>query len=201
MKMTPFILLISIGSIFSIGCSSNQSDKQETTKIDSIKQATIPETLVSLNYFADSAWHEIVRLDSQKFADIKRLIQEVSYCKKYDEKAVEKSLKLTEFVYAMRYTEATLSDSTIDLYDTKSTELITMVRNLKSGTAEILQHPLADQLENEIIEADGQLVNYRGRYDILANQFNSFLQTNKEAASSDPATKYFKTKRIFSVPL
>jgi dGTP triphosphohydrolase len=201
MKITPFILLIAIGSIFSIGCSSNQSDKQETIKSDTIKPLSVSEKLVLLNNSADSAWHEIVRLDSQKFADIKRLIQEISYCKQYDEKAVTKALKFTEDVYAMRYTQSSLSDSIIDLYDKKTTELINKVRNIKAGTDEIIQHPIAEQLENEIMEADGQLVNYRGRYDILANEFNSFLETNKDTISTNAVTKDFKMKRVFSVPL
>ena len=192
MKPIQFIALAATITLLSIACSDKKptENSQQTTEV--IKAPTVSEQVSILSNSADSAWKATILLDSQKFANIKRLIEEISYCKKYDEKAVEKALKLTAEIKSFQYTQENLSDSTITLYDTKTDELIRFVRNLKSNTAEITQHPLADQLENEITEADGLLVTYRGNYDQAAIKYNSFLELNKEAIGVK--------KRLFSVP-
>ena len=124
------------------------------------------------------------------------MVEEISYCKKYDEKEVERLLKYRTEVYALRYTPETLSDSLITLYDKETTQLINKVRNLKSKTAEIAQHTLADQLENEIMKADSEdLVLFRKNYDQIATAYNSLLETNK----ADPAVKSLHKKKLFSV--
>lgn len=192
MKPIQFIALAATITLLSVACSDKKptENSQQTTEV--IKAPTVSEQSTILSNSVDSAWHAIIQLDSQKFADTKRLVEEISYCKKYDEKGVAKALKLLSEIKSFQYTQETLSDSTITVYDTKTDELIRFVRNLKSNTAEITQHPLADQLENEITEADNQLVNYRSRYDQLAIKYNSFLELNKEAIGVK--------KHLFSVP-
>jgi hypothetical protein len=192
MKSIQFIALTATISVLSVACSDNKQPEISQQLVEVSKAPTISEQAAVLNVSVDSAWHAVIQLDSQKFANIKRLVEEISYCKQYDEKGVAKALKLTADIYAIQYTPANLSDSLITLYDTKTDELIRFVRNLKGNTSEITQHPLADQLENEIIEADAQLVSYRSNYDQLAIKYNSFLDANKEAVGTK--------KRLFSIP-
>lgn len=192
MKAIQIIALTATISVFSIACSDNKQPEKTQPAVEVAKVPTASEQTAALLISVDSAWHEVIKVDSQKFANIKRLIDEISYCKKYDEKGVAKALKLVAAMQSYQYTQENLSDSLITLYDTKTDELIRFVRNLKGNTKEITQHPLADQLENEITEADNQLVNYRSRYDLLAIKYNSFLDTNKEATGTK--------KRLFSVP-
>lgn len=200
MKAIQFIALAATISTLSVACSDNKPTEsiQQTTEVT--KTPTVSEQSSILSNSVDSAWHAVIQLDSQKFANIKRLIEEISYCKKYDEKGVAKALKLTAEIKSYQYTQENLSDSTITIYDTKTDELIRFVRNLKGNTEEITQHPLADQLDNEIMEADNQLVNYRSRYDQIANAFNLFLDVNKKEIESDASLKATKKKRVFSVP-
>ena len=196
MKAIQFIALAATFSLLSVACSDKKTTENTQQATETVKAPTVSEQVTTLNNSADSAWHAIIQLDSQKFANIKRLIEEISYCKKYDEKGVAKALKLMAEIYSFQYTQDNLSDSLITLYDTKTDELIRYVRNLKSNTPEIIQHPLADQLENEITEADNLLVTYRGNYDQAAIKYNSFLESNKEAIGANAAAK----KRLFSIP-
>jgi hypothetical protein len=196
MKSIQFIVLATTFAVLSAACSDKKQTEVKEQTVEIVKTPTVSDQISILNNSADSAWHAVIQLDSQKFANVKRLIEEISYCKKYDEKGVAKALKLTADVYAMQYTQANLSDSLITLYDAKTDELIRVVRNLKGKTAEITQHPLADQLENEIIEADGKLVNYRSNYDQAAIKYNSFLESNKEAIGANSTKK----KPLFSIP-
>lgn len=200
MKRTYFIALVGTISLLSAACSDKQSTDNNQQTVEVVKGPTVYEKVSILNYSVDSSWKAIIQLDSQKFANIKRLVEEISYCKNYDEKGVAKALKLNAEVYAMQYTQANLSDSLITAYDTKTDELIRFARNLKSNTPEIIQHPLADQLENEITEADVQLVNYRSRYDLLTSEFNNFLDLNKEAIDTETSLKAVQKKPLFTAP-
>lgn len=202
MKAIQFIALTATISVFSIACSDNKQPETTQQRVEvTTSTPTVSDQILALNDSANIAWHAMIQLDSQKFANIKRLVEEISYCKKYDEKGVAKALKLTAEISSLQYTQANLSDSIITLYDTKTDELIRFVRNLKDNTKEITQHPLADQLENEIMEADGQLVTYRSNYDLIATEFNNILDRNKDAIDADSRLKTLEKKRLFSVPL
>ena len=200
MKTKHLIVFAFMTGLTIISCTQKEAHTKplETTEI--AKEKSISEQLMLLNDSANNQWNRMMQADSQKFADVKRLIEEISYCKKYDEKAVESLLKFRNEVYAIRYTQETLSDSLIDLYDSKTTELINKVRNLKGKTPEITQHPLADQLENEIMKADTEdLVLLRKNYDQIANAFNNLLDANKDVMEKDPSLKNLKKKKVFSV--
>jgi hypothetical protein len=201
MRRNQLIAFAFIIALMSAACSKTKPVTETKTE-ETQKENSISDELTVLNDSVDAAWDRMMAADSQKFADIKRLIEEISYCKKYDEKAVENLLKLTKEVDGMRYTQATVSDSLIDLYDSKTSDLINKVRNLKSKTPEIMQHPLADQLENEIMKADGDdLLLYRKKYDQIAGAYNSFLDVHKEAIAADSVLKDNKKKKLFSVVL
>jgi len=198
MRRNQLIAFAFIITLMSVACSKTKPVTETKTE-ETQKEKSISDELTTLNDSVNTSWNRMMAADSQKFADIKRLIEEISYCKKYDEKTVKNLLTLTKEVDGMRYTQVTISDSLIDLYDNKTSDLINKVRNLKSKTPEITQHPLAEQLENEIIKADGDdLLIYRKKYDDAANAYNNFLDVNKEAIAAEPALKDIKKKILFS---
>jgi len=204
MKSNHLIVFVFTAVLLATACTQTENTtKQNTIVVDSVPMAIpLSQQLTALNDSANIRWERMMAADSQKFADIKRLLEEISYCKKYDEKAVDKLLKQRNEVFALRYTQANLSDSLIDLYDSKTTELINKVRNVKANTKEISQHPLADQLENEILKADrDDLLVYRKNYDQAASEYNSFLDQNKEAISADASLANYQKRKTFSVVL
>lgn len=200
MNKKQLIVLPFIAALFAVACNTDKP-AEENKSAEVPAQKTIAAQLTALNDSANTQWAAMATLDSQKFADIKRLLEEISYCKKYDEKSVQKLLQLNADVHAMAYTQANLSDSLIDLYDEKTTDLINKVRNLKSKTPEITQHPLADQLENEILAADEALLRYRNKYDQAAGAYNSFLEQHKEAIAADASLSNYKKRKLFSIVL
>lgn len=187
-------ILALVGTINS--CKEQKGPKTTTLIVDTlniVKEASI------LNDSANSKWNQMMASDSVKFTNIKRLLEEISYCKKYDEKEYERLMQLKKDVYAIRYTQETLSDSLIDQYDLATTDLINKVRNFKVNTPEVLQHPLADQLENDILKAENEeVILYRNHYDKAAIEFNSFLEKNKKAIEKE-TPGMFKKKKLFSV--
>ncbi|MBC7451332.1 MAG: hypothetical protein H7259_07560 [Cytophagales bacterium] len=185
----------------SLANCTQQKDQKTTTVVTTPDSPNVLVQAILLNDLASAQWNSMMAADSVKFTDINRLLQEISYCKKYDEKEYERLMKLKNQVYAMRYTEETLSDSSIDLYDAATSDLINKVRNLKVATPEILQHPLADQLENDIMKSENEeVILYRTHYDQAAAKYNSFLEANKEAIEKE-SPGVFRKKKTFSVAL
>ena len=185
--------------LFSFSHFSEDKDTKNTTVVPP-PEALISSEVSTLDSSANAAWAVMAKADSQKFADIRRLLQEISYCKKYNEKEYEYLMKETNSVYGMRYTISTLSDSTIVAYDSATTILVQKVRALKSKTPEILQHPLAEQLENEIMKAETEdIIRYRNNYDRAAQEYNTYLDKHQEALSKS-GTTYIK-KPLFAVML
>jgi hypothetical protein len=180
-----------------INCTEHKDTKNT---LPPIHKNDLSSELMILNDSVNLKWKQMMAADSQKFADIKRLLEEISYCKTYNEKEFENLMTFRNTVYSERYTQEDLTDSKIDKYDSLTTVLINKVRNLKVKTPEILQHPLADQLENEIMKADNEdLIQFRKRYDAVAEKYNSFLDQNKEAIAKDPDLQSFKKRKLFAV--
>ena len=87
MKTIQLIVFTASILFFSAACSNNEPKETDTPVIDVIPTSPlIAEQLLVLDDSVNSAWKAIIQLDSLKFANMKRLVQEISYCKKYDEK-------------------------------------------------------------------------------------------------------------------
>jgi hypothetical protein len=194
-------ILVFFSTLMVVLITVNCTDHKDTKNtLPPIHKNDLSSKLMILNDSVNLKWKQMMAADSQKFADIKRLLEEISYCKKYNEKEFENLMTLRNKVYAERYTQEGLTDSKIDKYDSLTTLLIKKVRNLKVSTPEILQHPLADQLENEILKADNEdVILFRKRYDSIVEKYNSFLDQNKEVIAKDPNLESFKKRKLFAV--
>jgi len=198
MKKILFFLMVTIPVLLMTQCTENKDTKNT---IPLTQKKDLSAELMILSDSVNSKWNKMMSADSIKFTDIKRLLEEISYCKKYDEKEFERLMKFRNEVYAQRYTQNNITDSLIDKYDSSTSLLINKVRNLKSKTPEILQHPLADQLENDIIKADNEdLIQYRKHYDEAGLNYNNFLDQNKEEIAKDSSLQSLnKKKKLFAV--
>jgi len=197
MKKILFFFPVLMSVFILTNCTEHKDTKNA---LPPIHKNDLSSELMILNDSVILKWNQMMAADSQKFADIKRLLEEISYCKKYNEKEFEELMIFRNKVYDERYTIDNITDSKIDQYDSLTTLLINKVRNLKSKTPEILQHPLADQLENEILKADNEdLIQFRKHYDAIAEKYNSLLDQNKEAIEKDLNLQSFKKRKLFAV--
>ena len=169
--------------------SCGKDTSKETTKAEAELKTEQITFLLDSTYATSSAWWDsVMTQDDNKMADIKRLLDEISYTPAYDEQKLEELRKLFEEVKEMRYTQSTLSGDIIDNYDLMQDSLMKAVRYFAGVTPQLENYPLADELMRDIQEADQQVVLYRSEYGNHANIYNALL-IKHEAVAAQTAHK------------
>jgi hypothetical protein len=157
-------------------CNKNE----QTTHSLNNNQDSIVNIMSTLEDSVLVSYQNLKSIDSIKFSNIKRLLEEISYCKTFDQKGVETLLAFNAQLSNGFIPIDSLTDQRINTYDSLSILLVSKVRNLKENTKEIIQHPIAETLENQILETDNNLIiKYRSIYDSHVKNYNSFYETNK----------------------
>ncbi|MBX9853423.1 MAG: hypothetical protein K2X86_16880 [Cytophagaceae bacterium] len=178
MKKLSFILLSTI--LFAFSCERKGPEKTEEKK-----EAKLETVKIGMDAIVDSlnkSWNAIINTDDQKFADIKRLLEEISYTNKYDARLQDSLMKQIEVVKAQRF-DQNIDLNQMDKYDSITDAYILKVFELKQKTKGIEQHPLADELVEDIAEANSSQATavLRLRYDRWAKQYNDYLKDNKKS--------------------
>lgn len=156
-------------------------NKEEKSTISASNSDSTLKTLSILHDSVQSSYSNLRKLDSVKFSNIKRLLEEISYCKVYDHKSVDELLAFNSKIYKMFIPIDSISDAKINEYDSLSILLVNKVRALKENTKEIINHPIAEELENQILETDTKLIiKYRSAYDYNVKNYNDFYNAHKE---------------------
>jgi hypothetical protein len=194
MKKITFVIpiLLLMVTLFSCG------NKTTTENTDTIKVAD--STLINLKSLRDSsdkAWDMMTKSDDQKISDIARLLQEISYCKKYNAMLLDSLNTVVKVMKDKRYSQLAMTNEQIDQYDIYTDKVISRVRFLSSSTKDLKEHPLAETLFSDIAEADNTLWSYRKLYDKWADKYNSYLEANKNSLG-DKAKDYPKLM-LFSI--
>lgn len=184
-KKVVFGWAISIGAVIALNSCNKQPKTEEQTTVvkstmsaDSIKIKTgiITDSL-------DVAWKKMERNDSTILADIKRLLQEVSYTPKHDiVKLKQLEVKLSALKTKI-YTEESMSDSqAIDKYDMASDSLVSDVASLAAATPQIEKYTLITELLNEITAANSAqtVAANRAHYDNWAKEYNKIVVENAD---------------------
>jgi len=136
--------------------------------------------LRTLRDSADKAWDKMIKSDDQKVDDLARLLQEISYCKKYNALLLDSLNEVVKTLKDKRYKQLTMLSPEIDQYDELTNLVISRVKYLARTTGELKSHPIAETLFNDIAAADNDVVRYRSLYDHFAMEYNDFLDKNKE---------------------
>ncbi len=182
--------------IVSCNKTTNEQDNNSSQAIDSLKMK-----LTALNDSVDLAWKVISVADSQKFADLDRLLDEVSYTKKPDEAKLNILREKLKSLQANQLTQETmLVSANIDNNDILVDSIVREIILFASTTPRAEDYPLIAELIDDINtanSADAMVVN-RVKYDKMAFIFNEFIEKNKQALNS-LAEKLRKTKPTFAV--
>lgn len=140
------------------------------------KEINSQEMITTISPYRDSLamyWDSLTVDDSLKISNIKRLLQEVTYCKEYNEAAVA---KLTEGVKSLEQSKLqleSLSDQAISEYDQSMEKLIKELYELKDQTKELESHMVVEELVNQIDESEiNNVIRFRSSYDYYAKLYN-----------------------------
>lgn len=197
-----FFFCTLVGIVSSCNQKENKSEKttEQEEKIplspDSVKQ------LISLAEDSiNNAWNEMMQSDNQKFQDIKRLLQEISYTSGHDAAKLEKLNQMTDSVKSLRYEMHTMTSSEIDQYDAATGDLIKETFKLVSETPEMESHTITKTLQDDIMKADNELVQHRIHYDNWAKDYNRLIRENRTSLQEmgEPYSS-LKEKPLFELP-
>ncbi|HVD99140.1 MAG TPA: hypothetical protein VNB90_13110 [Cytophagaceae bacterium] len=177
-KIYLFIPILLLVTLFSC------EEKKGTTTVDTTQTKPMAinasSTLRTLRDSADKAWDKMIKSDDQKVDDLARLLQEISYCKKYNALLLDSLNEVVKTLKDKRYKQLTMLSPEIDQYDELTNLVISRVKYLARTTGELKSHPIAETLFNDIAAADNDVVRYRSLYDHFAMEYNDFLDKNKE---------------------
>jgi hypothetical protein len=174
-----FICLLTAPLVFfCLSCEKKDVKNPEST---SVKAEQIRMELGQLNDSINKVWSIMMQSDDQKIADVKRLLQEISYTDKPNTGELATVQKLQEQLAGKRYDQQTMSDSKkIDAFDMATDSLIKRTMLLSASTTGLEAHPLAKELVNDIMEADNNVVRYRTLYDTWTKIYNNSIEKNEK---------------------
>ena len=142
------------------------------------KKKRLKYEATALSDSLDYSWKVMVDSDNEKLADIKRLLDEVSYTKEHDESEVQRLRKKQEALVNKRFSRGSMTSQQIDAYDTATDSLLRETFALVNATPEMEKHSITNQLLADIQKEDNDVIIYRVRYDQWAKKFNEFLENN-----------------------
>jgi hypothetical protein len=178
-------------------CENPEKEKENTTveKVDVTKTAT-DKMVNSVN----NTWNAIIKQDDDKFASIKRLLDEISYTKKYDMAAQDALVKEIPVVKSLRFNQDNIDSSAVEKYDEATDEYVKKVMTLADKTKELESHPIAAELKDDIMNANSveTIVQVRNNYNKAVQAYNDYLQKNKEEiAKMGPPYNELSPKKTF----
>jgi hypothetical protein len=166
-------------------------------KVDVMKSTT--DQMVSN---VDSAWNAMIKQDDDKFALIKRLLDEISYCKKYDMSTQDALVKEIPLIKAKRFNpdNIEITNKAVEDYDNATDAYVLKVFALADKTKELELHPIAAELKSDITTANSQgaVSSVRNDYTQAVKVYNKYLEDNKEAISKmGPPYNSLSPKKTF----
>lgn len=170
--------------------TSDKAIKTEESKSEVMDYKAINDSI-------NNSWQLMMQADDQKIADIKRLIEEISYTKKYNLFLLDSTRQMQQTLASKRYTQISMQKSElIDKYDAATDSVVKAVFRLAKTTPSIDQYQTAMQLVQDINTAENEVVIFRVRYDGWVRTYNEHIKIHKteleEKLKSDSLPeKYF----------
>jgi hypothetical protein len=190
----PFLL-------FLLHACKEEKKKEEKAPIVQVPQDQLLVQLKTLEDSMNVAWTSMIQEDDLKLSYTKRLLEEVSYTKKYDVIGQAKLMEQYKALKGKRFGGQEVTDSeSIDRYDAATDSLLKAVNALVSSTPNVENYPLCGELVQEITAMDNNVVLKRIAYDKWALQYNQLLEEQKESLSKlGPPSSEKKKKRLFQL--
>jgi hypothetical protein len=201
MLKRSLFLIVSIVAI-AVSCKEKETEKSKTeTTEKSIPADTLKIRIDNRKDSMNTAWKKMMDADDQKFADIKRLLQEVTFTKSFNPVEINKLNALADSVKGSRYTAENMTSEKIDNYDKATENLISQVYAVVQKNPEMPAHSITETLIQDISKAENEVVNHRIVYDRWAKEYNHLLDTQKSALQQlgEPYSSYQK-RPLFELP-
>lgn len=198
---SKIVVLLALMSIVVFSCKESVKEEKKETK-EALPQEQLQAKITMIGDSVQGAWKFMMDADDQKIMFVKRLLDEISYTKKFDIVAHAKLVEKCKVLKSKRFDENTMSNSTsIDSYDAATDSLLREVKALVMATPNVESYPLCGQLLTDISALDNDVVMHRVKYDNWVMEFNKVLDERKDEIKTlgEPYSN-LKKKSTFQLP-
>lgn len=204
-KKIVFGWMMAIGVVITLNSCDTKPKIEEkpATPVSVLSADSLKIQADAVNDSLDLAWKKMERNDSTILADMKRLLQEVSYTPKHDIIKLKQLEQKLATLQTKLYTKESMADSrAIDNYDSASDSLVSDLAVFASSTPQIEKYTLIKELLNEISVANSAqtVATNRAHYDNWAKEYNKIVIENADGLKKlgEPYAS-MKVKPLFAI--
>jgi hypothetical protein len=171
-------IIISCFVIIFCNCSVK---KEVTTGTSFTKVDSLTETYLALQDSMLQAWNMMINDDNLKIKAMHNLVHELMVSGKTDNEELVSLEQRLEQLAHLRYSPKTMANAdVVEEYDFASTSLISEMISIAESRPELSYDTSLQKLVEEISNADQRVSAYREEYDMIAANYNRFLEENKK---------------------
>jgi hypothetical protein len=188
-------LVLAVGSLILCQCAKKEEAPIQSnfTKADSLM-----DTYLSLQDSIHEVWNVMINDDNKKITAMHNLLHELELTNADEQESIKKYEERLNQLVQMRYNQKSMADSgIIEEYDFASNSMVTELVSLTESRTEFTYNTTLQKLVDEILAADQRVNSYREQYDQIADEYNSFLETNKMLLKEMEEGKPFDKKALF----
>ena len=194
-------VLITLVAVVLFSCKESVKEEKKETKV-ALPQEQLQAKITMIGDSVQASWLFMMEADDQKIMFVKRLLDEISYTKKFDIVAHAKLVEKCKMLKSKRFDEDDMSNSVlIDTYDAATDSLLREVKALVMATPNVESYPLCGQLLTDISALDNDVVMHRVKYDHWVMEFNKVLDERQDEIKTlgEPYSNLQK-KSTFQLP-
>lgn len=185
-----------------VALSLCQCGKKEQNAIHShfTKADSLMDTYLSLQDSIHDVWNVMINDDNKKITAMHNLLHELELTNAGELETIKKYEERLDQLVRLRYNQKSMANAEIiEQYDFASNSMVTELVSLTESRSEFTYNTTLQKLVDEILAADQRVNNYRDQYDLIAEQYNEFLETNKSLLKDIEEGKAFDKKPLFQM--
>lgn len=174
-RFTGLILAISALALCQCGKKADINPHANFTKADSVM-----DSYLWLQDSIHDVWNVMINDDNKKIAAMRHLLHELEVSNAAEPEMIKSYEQRLDQLITRRYNQKSMAEAdVIEEYDFASNSMVTELVSLAESRSEFAYNSTLQKLVDEILAADQRVNNYRDQYDLIAAEFNTFLEVNK----------------------
>jgi hypothetical protein len=174
-QLTGLILAISALALCHCGKKEDTNPHSRFTKADSVM-----DSYLWLQDSIHDVWNVMINDDNKKISAMRHLLHELEVTNAAEPETIKSYEERLDQLVSMRYNQKSMANAdVIEEYDFASNSMVTELVSLAESRGEFAYNSTLQKLVDDILAADQRVNNYREQYDLIAEEFNNFLEKNK----------------------
>lgn len=171
--------------LFALSCICCKQQKQEPITNSFTHEDSLTERYLLLHDSLLHCWNVMITDDNIKIKAMEALLHEFKMGNYAERSEIQNLSSRIEQLPRIRFTEKTLSHhDLIEEYDFASSSIVIEIIALAKNSPYYEVNSTLQKLSDSIMASDKRIPMYRNRYDKVAKQYNSFLQSNEDLVKS-----------------